>query len=230
MNLIIFGPPGSGKGTYSQRIAPKLNIVKISTGDIFRDNIKRETELGKKVKDLLAAGKLVPDDVTNEILKNRISESDAKKGFILDGYPRTDDQANFLLKISNIDAVINIIAPIEILIEKALARRVCSNTKCDGNFNIADIKKTIDGIDYELPPLLPKKEGICDKCGSKLIQRGDDNEKTINDRLKVYDDQIKPVETFLRKNTEIPFVDVYMNRPPDEVVENILSGLKKIGL
>jgi adenylate kinase len=229
MKLIIFGPPGSGKGTYSQRLAAKYNIAKISTGDIFRDEIKRGTELGKKVEYIIKAGQLVPDELVNKILEERINSPDAKNGFILDGYPRTVYQAEFLSKIANIDAIIEIIAPKEILIEKISARRICSNTKCDGNYNIADIHKVIDGIKYDLPPLLPKKEGICDKCGSPLYQRDDDKPEVVEKRLAVYEEQSKPVLEYYKK-TKIPFITVYMNKPPELIIEEISEKIEKLNL
>lgn len=228
MRLMIFGPPGSGKGTYATRLEPILKIKRIATGDIFRDEVKKGTALGKKVEGFLNRGELVPDEITIQVLKGRL-EGLGKKNFILDGFPRTVDQAKALEKITKIDAVILIIAPEGILIEKAQARRICSNTKCDGNYNIADINKTVDGVKYILPPLLPKKDGICDKCGSKLIQRVEDKDlNLIKKRLKVYEDQSKPVIGYLED--KVPFVKIHMNRPPEIVVERIVQGLKNIGL
>ncbi len=231
MHLIIFGPPGSGKGTYSSRVAPKLGIIKISTGDMYREIAKNDkSSFGKMVSDILSKGQLVPDEITNKIMKERISKPDSKNGFILDGYPRDIAQAEFLNKISKINVIINILAPEEILIEKISARRICSNPKCDGNFNVADIRKTIDGVEYVLPPLLPKNDMICDKCGSKLYQRNDDMPKVIKDRLKVYEKQSKPVIEYYKIGGKVPFVDVHMNRPPDEIVEKIIAELKKLKL
>ncbi len=230
MNLIIFGPPGSGKGTYSMRLIKHLDIIKISTGDIFRDAIKNQTELGTKAKEYMDRGDLVPDGIVIGMLKKRIEQPDCKNGFILDGFPRTLDQVKTLEKITKIDAIINIIAPEEILIEKISARRICKNTKCDGNYNIADIRKTINGIDYILPPLLPEKPGICEKCGSELYQRDDDSPKLIKERLKVYEKQSKPVLEYYKKSGKIPFVNVHMNRPPKIIVNKILEGLKNLGL
>jgi adenylate kinase len=228
MNLMIFGPPGSGKGTYASRLEPILNIKRVATGDVFRDEMKKNTELGKVAAQYYNKGELVPDNIVTEMLKGKLIEL-GKKNFILDGFPRTIEQAKALEKFVKTDAIILIIAPEEILIEKAMARRICSNTKCDGNYNLADIKKTIDGVEYILPPLLPKKDMICDKCGSKLYQRTEDASiDFIKKRLAVYGDQSKPVLDYFKG--KIPFVKIYMNRPPDEVVENILDELEKIGL
>lgn len=227
MNLIIFGPPGSGKGTYASRLEPILKIKRIATGDIFRDEMKKNTELGKKATQYYNKGELVPDSIVTDMLKKKLEELD-KKDFILDGFPRTVEQAKALEKFVKIDAMINIIAHEEILIEKAKARRICSNTRCDGNYNLADIKKTIDGVKYILPPLLPKKSGICDKCGSKLYQREDASEEFIKKRLKVYENQSKPVINYYKG--KIPFINIYMNRPPEMIVKRILEEIKKLRL
>jgi adenylate kinase len=151
------------------------------------------------------------------------------KNFILDGYPRTVSQVKFMESKVKIDAIIQIIAPREILIEKISARRICSNTSCTGNYNIADINKTIEGINYILPPLLPKKDMTCDKCGSFLYQRKDDMRESIEERLKIYENQTKPLLEHFKKNG-YRFVTVYMNRPPEEVVHKIIEGLNKLGL
>ncbi len=230
MNLIIFGPPGSGKGTYSQRLAPKVGIVKISTGDIFRETVMQNTEFGRYIAGILSKGQLVPDDITTKILKERTSQPDAKNGFILDGYPRTIPQAQSLDELTKIDAIINIIAPEEVLIEKISARRICSNTKCDGNFNIADIRKMINGINYELPPLMPKNDMKCDKCGGDLYQRNDDKAEVVKGRLEIYRKQSEPVIDYYKKQGKLPFVNVHMNRPPDEIVEKIIAELRKLNL
>jgi adenylate kinase len=225
---MIFGPPGSGKGTYGSRLEPIFKIKRISTGEIFRDEVKRNTPLGKKASEYLNKGELVPDSIVNEMLKNKL-EDIGKKDFILDGFPRTVNQAKALDKFIKIDAIINIIAPEEILIEKASARRICSNTKCDGNYNIANIKKKVDGVDYILPPLLPKKGDCCNKCGGKLYQRTEDaDEKIIKKRLRVYEKQSKPVLKFYKGKTQ--FINVYMNRPPDIIVKNIAKEIKKLKL
>lgn len=194
VKIIFLGPPGSGKGTYSSRIGPKLEIPNISTGDLLRNEASLETELGKKAKDYMNRGELSPDELVIQVLKKRIEKEDCQNGFILDGFPRTINQAKELEKMTNIDIVINLYLPDEILIEKICARRVCKN--CGDNYNIADINR--DGI--FMPPMLPKKEGICDKCGSELIRRKDDNIKTIKNRLEVY-----------YKNTQ-PLIDYYKDR------------------
>ena len=140
------GPPGSGKGTYSSRIAPILGVPHISTGDIFREEVKKGTALGKEVAGYMSRGELVPDEITMKVLKERLSKPDAAKGFILDGFPRTLRQAEELEKITRIDSVILLNIPEEILIEKLTARRVCSN--CGAIYNIADIHRTVDGEEY----------------------------------------------------------------------------------
>lgn len=227
MKLIIFGPPGAGKGTYSIRLKEKFGLEKVSTGDIFREEIKKSSELGKKVESLLKEGKLVSDDIVIEVIKKKLKNLN---NFILDGFPRTIEQAKALDKITKIDAIIKINASKEILIEKISARRICSNPKCDGNYNIAGIKKTINGISYILPPLLPRNDMKCDKCGSPLIQRDDDNPKTIEERLKVYENQSKPIIEYYnsKKKNKVKFIEVWMNRPPEEIVQTIIEGLNDL--
>lgn len=228
MQLMIFGPPGSGKGTYSMRLVPKLGIAKISTGDIFRDIAKRTDDFGKQVTGMMKRGELIPDEIVLRIFKERISQPDTKNGFILDGFPRTVPQAKELEKIAKVDAIINIIAPDEILVEKISARRICSNPACDGNYNIANIRKKIGGVEYNLPALLPKNEGVCDKCGSKLYQRSDDKREVIVSRLQVYDKQTKPLLDYYKG--KIPFIDIHMNKPPEQIVETVIQQIKKLGL
>ncbi len=225
MKLIIFGPPGSGKGTYSSMFREKYGLEHIATGNIFREEIKKGSELGKKVEGYLREGKLVPDEIVIEVVRERIEGSD---NFILDGFPRTVKQAKALDEMAKIDAIIEIKAHEEVLIEKMSARRICSNPKCDGNYNIANIQKTIDGIKYNLPPLLPKNDMKCDKCGSPLIQRNDDKPEVIKERLEVYKKQSKPVLEYYRKKGDIPFVKVWMSRPPKEVFAEIIEKLSKI--
>ncbi len=230
MKLIIFGPPGSGKGVYSKDLSKKFNLKKISTGDVFREILKQDTELGKKVKEIVTSGGLIDDNLTNKIAKKEITNLDGHTGFILDGYPRTINQANFLDSFEKIDALILIKCSREVLIEKTLARRNCKF--CGYPWNIARIYKTVDGIKYELPQLLPTKDPTkCDHCGNplELIQRHDDNLETVKNRLELYDKQTAPIIDHYRAK-KIPFVEVWFNRAPEFVVADIVDGLKKLQL
>lgn len=220
MNLIFFGPPGSGKGTYASRIGPQLGIPHISTGDIFRSAIAEQSKLGRKVQAAVKAGRLVDDDTTNAIVKERLARQDAKKGFILDGYPRTVKQAGFLDRLTHVGIVINLELSEDIIIEKALARRICE--KCGNIYNIADINRR--GI--RMPPLLPKKQGVCDKCGGRLIHRKDDNEATIRDRLETYRQQSEPLIAYYRKKKLVK--DVRVVGPPEVMVPRIMKILKAV--
>ena len=182
MNIILMGLPGAGKGTQASEIVKKYPIPHISTGDMFRKAIREETELGKKAKSIMDRGELVPDEVTVGIVKERLSEDDAKKGFLLDGFPRTIDQAEALNDIMSdlnreIEAVINIEVPEEELMNRLTGRRICE--KC--------------GTTYHLVFNPPKVEGVCDLDGGKLYQREDDNPETVSNRLKVNIKQSKPI-------------------------------------
>ena len=182
MNIILMGLPGAGKGTQASEIVKKFPIPHISTGDMFRKAIKDETDLGKEAKSYMDRGELVPDEVTVGIVKERISEDDAKKGFLLDGFPRTIDQAESLSQIMSeldreIDAVINIEVPEEELMNRLTGRRICE--KC--------------GTTYHLVFNPPKVDGICDIDGGKLYQREDDNPETVSNRLSVNVKQSKPI-------------------------------------
>jgi adenylate kinase len=225
MKLIIFGPPGSGKGTYSSKLKEIFGVEKIATGDIFREEIKKGSELGKKVEKYVKEGKLVPDEIVIEVVKEKIKNLE---NFILDGFPRTVNQAKELLKITKIDAIIKLNMHEEILVEKMLGRRICSNPKCDGNYNIANIHKVVEGIEYYLPALLPKNDMKCDKCGSPLIQREDDKEEIIRQRIKIYEEQTKPVLEFFKKETKIPIIEIWVNRPVEEIVNRLIEELKKL--
>lgn len=221
MKKIFLGPPGSGKGTYSKRLSPIRGIPHISTGDIFRQNIKDETELGKQVKEILDKGGLVPDELTVNMIKDRLNQEDASKGFILDGFPRTIPQAKALQDIQDIDVVLNLIIPEDILLEKALARRVCKN--CGDLYNVADINR--NGV--EMPPMSPEQEGKCDKCEGELIQRADDNEKTILDRLDTYKKQTQPLIDFY---TDLGILkNIKITSAPDVMVPKIIDLLEELG-
>lgn len=223
MKLIIFGAPGSGKGTYSKRLSAKLGIAHVSTGDIFREEMAKGSGLGKKVEDYMAKGNLVPDEITVEVLKKKLSQPECKNGFILDGFPRTVEQAKALEKITRIDKIINLSVPNEILIEKISARRICKN--CGDIYNIADINKTIDGADYILPSMLPKTPGVCDKCGGELYQREDEKPEIVQNRLKVAEEKLKPTIDYYRG--KIPFAEIHVNRGPEIMVGRILAELDK---
>ncbi|HBM81677.1 MAG: adenylate kinase [Clostridiales bacterium] len=182
MRIILLGPPGAGKGTQAKRISKKYDIPHISTGDIFRENIKNNTRLGIEAKKFIDKGQLVPDDVTVGIVENRIKLEDCKSGFLLDGFPRTVNQAAALDKILismdlKIDYVININVSSKILVERLSGRRVCSS--CGASFHVL------------LNP--PSKDSICDRCGGRLIQREDDTAETVNERLNVYKKQTSPL-------------------------------------
>lgn len=182
MKIVFMGPPGAGKGTQAEKIVEKYQIPHISTGDMFRKAIKDQTELGMEAKRYMDQGALVPDHVTIGIVKDRLSESDCKSGFLLDGFPRTVDQAKALDEIltsldSKIDYVINIDVDLDILKERLTGRRICRSC----------------GATYHMVFNPPTVAGTCDKCGGELYQRKDDNEETVGNRLDVYVSQTKPL-------------------------------------
>ncbi|TKW76092.1 MAG: adenylate kinase, partial [Staphylococcus hominis] len=188
MRLILLGPPGAGKGTQAKRVIEEFDIPHISTGDIFRKNIKEKTELGQKVEGLLAEGKLVPDELTIEIVWDRLDQEDCKNGFLLDGFPRTIPQAEALdeglaKRGLKLDRVLNIDVDKDSLVKRLSGRRVCPNC----------------GASYHIDNNPPKVEGICDVCQTPVIQREDDKEQTVLDRIKVYDSQTKPLVDFYNK-------------------------------
>lgn len=216
MKAVIFGAPGSGKGTYASRLQAKLDVKVIATGDIFREITKEENDLARKVKTFVEKGLLVPDDIVVEVLKQRLSKLPTGKGFILDGFPRTLEQAKTLEAISKIDVVLLLMVPDWIIIERLSTRRICQN--CSTVYNIRYLK--------------PKVEGICDKCGGLLYQRPDDNPEVIEKRLQVYQEQTSPILQFF-KEKNVPFIvisNTSLETPPDAVVEQMLAELKKLKL
>ena len=214
MKIIMLGPQGSGKGTYASRLSPILGIPHISPGEIFRENITEKTELGKKVKKFFNSGLLVPDDVTIEIIKERLKKPDCEKGFIFDGFPRTIEQAEELEKIDTPDVVIYLDVPEWLLIKRLSSRVICE--KCGKIYNILNVK--------------PKKEGICNKCKGKLIQREDETPEAIKMRLKEYEEKTKPILKFYEKKGIVKrFFNDRFNLSPEEGVNKILEilGMRK---
>ena len=181
MKLILLGAPGAGKGTQAEILCDKLGIPTISTGNILRAAVKDGTPMGKKAKSFMDAGALVPDDVIVGIVKERLAEPDCEKGFILDGMPRTIAQGEALEQMGvDIDKVVNLIVPDEAITRRMSGRRVCA--KCGASYHIVNIP--------------PKKEGVCDVCGGKLVQRKDDDPNTVRDRLAVYHKETEPLKGF----------------------------------
>ena len=212
MNIILMGLPGAGKGTQASEIVKKFPIPHISTGDMFRKAIKDETDLGKEAKSYMDRGELVPDEVTVGIVKERISEDDAKKGFLLDGFPRTIEQAESLSQIMSeldreIDAVINIEVPEEELMNRLTGRRICE--KC--------------GTTYHLVFNPPKVDGICDIDGGKLYQREDDNPETVSNRLSVNVKQSKPILEYYNNKGVLKNIDG--SKDIDEVTNDVIDIL-----
>lgn len=196
MNLILLGPPGAGKGTQAARMIEKYNIPQISTGDIFRKNIKEGTELGKKAQEYMNKGELVPDDLVIEIATTRLLEDDCKNGFLLDGFPRTVYQAEKLdafLKDhgKKIDKVLDISVEKNNLMDRLIGRRVCK--ACGATFHITNMP--------------PKKEGICDVCGGELYQRADDTKETVENRIEVYNSQTMPLVDYYQNIGNIAHID-----------------------
>lgn len=215
MRLLILGPPGAGKGTQSDKIVEHYNVKHISTGDMFRENIKGGTELGKKATEYMDKGLLVPDSLVNDMVMDRLSKDDLKEnGFLLDGYPRNISQAealkDMLTKLDMpLDAVINIEVPSKFLIDRITGRRVCP--KCQRSYHIVNNP--------------PKEEGICDYDGEDLITRKDDNEETVKNRIDVYDKETKPLVDFYTAEGIILNIDGTLSI--DETFESIKSKLGK---
>lgn len=209
MNLVFLGPPGAGKGTIAKLLKEELNIAHISTGDLFRDNIKRETELGKRVKEILASGALVPDEVTIAMVDSRLKEDDAKDGYILDGFPRTVAQADALENMSSVDAVINFCLADEEILKRLSGRRVCKST----------------GRTYHIIYNPPKVEGIDDETGEALIQRDDDKEEAIKHRLEVYQTSTAPLIDYYTEKGLI--IDLDCSGKPEDITRTLIEKLRK---
>ncbi|MBN1686004.1 MAG: adenylate kinase [Spirochaetales bacterium] len=210
MKLVFFGPPGAGKGTIAVKLAEKLGIPHISTGDLFRAAIKNQTDLGKKVKQILDSGALVPDELTVDLVRERLTAKDTNSGYILDGFPRTIPQAEALAGITELDAVINFEVSDEILIKRLSGRRICSSC----------------GFIHHVEFQPPKHEGICDRCGGKLIQREDDSETSIRKRLSVYQNQTAPLLGYYEKTGLM--IDIDGAPAPAEVLSSVTAALEHL--
>lgn len=222
MYLIMLGAQGTGKGTVAGILSKETGWPQISTGDIFRANISQNTELGKEADKYISKGKLVPDDITVPMVVDRLKQEDAKNGAILDGFPRTVAQANKLEEIlstkgKKVDLVINLTTPRDEIITRILDRRVCSNSDCKATYNLTMHK--------------PKVEGICDICGSDLVQREDDkDEEAIKQRLSIYDEKTSPlIEFYTNKGVLVTEeVSLKINRLGKEAAEDVLKHIEKL--
>ena len=219
MNIIMLGAPGTGKGTVAAILKEKLGLQHLSSGDIFRECIAKKDELAQELDGYLSKGALVPDDLTIRIVENRLNQPDMENGVILDGFPRTIEQAKeldnfFAQKGKKVDLVINLTTPEEEVIERIITRRICSNQECKTVFNL------------KLHP--PKVEGKCDVCGADLIQRKDDTRETVKSRLETYFKQTSPLVEFYNNKQVLQTEEVSekINRFGNEVAEDIAIDLK----
>ncbi|MFZ7104431.1 MAG: adenylate kinase [Peptococcaceae bacterium] len=212
MRILLMGPPGAGKGTQAEKLTAELNIPHISTGDMFRKAIKEGTELGVRAKSFMDQGKLVPDEVTIGIVKERLSEADCRNGFLLDGFPRTVPQADALDEIlkqlnMNLEAVVNMKVSRDELIERLTGRRVCK--AC--------------GATYHVMFNPPEKENVCNKCGGDLYQRNDDKVETVQNRLDVYEEQTAPLINYYQQKRLLKEINGAQSM--EDVLADILSVL-----
>ncbi len=215
MNILIMGPAGAGKGTMSDLILKEYDIPHISTGDMLRENVKNGTELGKLAKSYMEAGKLVPDDVINAMVEERLQQPDCQKGYLLDGFPRTVVQAETFEKISEkinkpVESVIALEVEFEALKERITGRRVCPNC----------------GAIYHIHNFPPKVEGVCDNCGTELKQRSDDTVEKLTARMDEYESSTKPVIDFFAPKGVVTKIDA--SQKPEDVFEQIKEALGKI--
>ena len=212
MKLVLLGPPGAGKGTHAKRLVDKYQLPHISTGDIFRANISQGTELGNKAKAYMDAGGLVPDELTVDLVMDRLSQADCEKGYILDGFPRTTNQAECLTRAlaargEEIDYAINLIVEDGLILDRMSGRRVCK--QCGASYHIVNIPT--------------KKEGVCDRCGGEVVQRADDKPETVAKRLAVYHEQTEPIVAYYRSlGKEAPIDGA---RKPDDVFDALVKLL-----
>ncbi|MFG2267993.1 adenylate kinase [Streptomyces sp. NPDC048720] len=215
MRIVLVGPPGAGKGTQAVRLAEKLGVPHISTGDLFRANISQQTELGKLAKSYMDAGNLVPDEVTIAMAKDRMEQPDAENGFLLDGFPRNVSQAKALDELLTsegitLDAVLDLEAPEEEVVKRIAGRRVCRNDSAH-----------VFHVTYKKP----KKEGVCDVCGGELYQRDDDSEATVRKRLEVYHTQTEPIIDYYKAQGLV--VTISALGKVEEVTAHALEALQR---
>lgn len=212
MNIVLLGSPGVGKGTYAGILSKKYGIPHISSGEIFRQNIKNGTELGKKVKEYMDKGDYVPDDITIQMIKERLERNDCKTGFLLDGFPRTVPQTEELEKFKKIDKVFNFIAFQEVIVGRLGGRRTCR--KCGKIFHVNNIP--------------PKVSGVCDYCGGELYQREDEKPEAIKIRMKKYEEKTKPLIDFYKKRNLLVEIDAnYPIEEVDKIISQCENALKK---
>ncbi|MFF5534866.1 adenylate kinase [Streptomyces cinerochromogenes] len=215
MRIVLVGPPGAGKGTQAVRLAEKLAIPHISTGDLFRANISQQTELGKLAKSYMDAGNLVPDEVTIAMAKDRMEQPDAENGFLLDGFPRNVSQAQALDQLLQdegitLDAVLDLEVPEDEVVKRIAGRRICRNDSSH-----------VFHVSYNAP----KQEGVCDVCGGELYQRDDDREETVRTRLEVYHTQTEPIIDYYKAQGLV--VTISSLGPVAEITERALEALKR---
>ena len=207
MQLVLLGLPGSGKGTQAAKLSERLGIPRISTGDILRKHVADGTDLGKKAKTFMEAGKLVPDELVIAMTERRLREADAQKGFILDGFPRTIAQADALAKITPLDIVVNLFLEPEELVKRNTGRRVCP--KCDAVYHLGNNP--------------PKKPGVCDRCGSELVTRPDDRDDLVRTRIETYEAQTAPLVAYYRQKSLLR--EVYASGLIDEIFSRIREAI-----
>ena len=208
---MLLGVPGAGKGTQAKRLSTALELPHISSGDLFRENLKNETPIGEEAKKYLSRGELVPDEITIEMVEDRLGQADGVNGAILDGFPRTTRQADALETMAggSVRAAIHVEVPIERLVERMSGRRVCRQV----------------GHVYHVQHNPPKERGFCDEDGSELYQRDDDKPETVMRRLKVYEEQTEPLIEYHRERSLL--IEINGDQPIDNVTEDILSSLEK---
>ena len=215
MKLILLGAPGAGKGTVAKMLTAKHGAVQISTGDILRGAVQAGTDLGKQAKAFMDAGDLVPDELIMGIMENRLQEPDCKKGFLLDGFPRTIPQAEALNTLLNnigikLDMAVNIDVPRDVILDRLTTRRTCENPECQAIYNVKSNP--------------PKVEGVCDKCGSAVVQRADETTEAISHRLETYNEKTAPLIGFYDKEGILITVDATSSEAVMEAIEGKLDA------